>query len=93
MSARTSAWMDRLNAEYESDDALTLRTTWAAENSADDIPAQIASWRAEAAKWFGLVLKEEGKRGTDTAWIRAKGMQAMADQIEYLWNLHQRASG
>lgn len=80
-----------LNILDNGNDPLVFRAEWAERCSADDIPSQIASWRREAAIYASMVKSwDSPDRVNDTAWIRMKGLQAVADQMEYLWRKHRQ---
>ena len=67
------------DAEHDCDDPMVYRATWAQFHTAKDIPAQIASWRREAA-----AMPTHGPDGRRDMVRRC--MHALADQMEYLWN-------
>ena len=87
---RDAEWMAKLDADYDCHDPLVYRATWAEENSADDIPGQIESWRRESAK-FAVDVTDWEKHEPLGSWIRARMMHAMADQMKWLWEQHTKA--
>lgn len=65
------------DAEYHCNDPMVYRPVWAQHHTEKDIPAQIASWRREAA---AMPIRQDGRLDT----VR-RVMHALADQMEYLW--------